>query len=211
MNAYSRLRGSGSITGNGGVTLAAASSKLCGSLTVNNVTAASGGTYGDQGSTVAAKVVGSFTAGGVQTVQYGSLTIGKECVVTNAAGTANTTAASFSIAANGNLRIEKDLTVAGLTVAAGGTITLVGAKSNGVWDVPELTVTGTTSYPGTVNVVLDFGTANVPSGFKVKLPTGVTAQNVTVTDSKGQRKWRVAAEGDNLYATSDGGFRLVIF
>jgi len=81
---------------------------------------------------------------------------------------------------------------------------------NGVWVVPELTVSGTPSYAGTVNVVLDFGTANVPSGFKVKLPAGVTAANVTVTDSKSQRRWRVAAEGGNLDATSDGGFRLII-
>ena len=211
VNANSRLRGSGSITGNGGVTLAAASSKLCGSLTVNNVTAASGGTYGDQWNTVAAKITDSFKAGGTQTISYGSLTIGKDCVVTNAAGTANTTAASFSIAANGNLKIEQDVAVAGLTVADGGTITLVGTKVNGVWDVPEIAVSGTPVYNGGVNVVLDFGSANVPSGFKVKLPTGVSAANVTVTDSKGQRKWRVAAEGDNLYATSDGGFRLVIF
>ena len=120
---------------------------------------------------------------------------------------------SFSIAANGNLRIEKDLTVAGLTVADGGTITLVGTKVNGVWDVPELTVTGTTSYPGKVNVVLDFGSANVPSGFKVKLPKlpeGVTTANVTVTDSARQRKWRISSEGGDLYATSNGGFRLII-
>ena len=211
VNAGSRIMGSGSITGNGGVTLAAANSKICGSLTVNNVTAASGGTYGDQWNSVAAKIVGSFFAtNGIQTVQNGSLTIGKDCVVTNAAGTANTTAASFSIAANGNLRIEKDLTVAGLTVADCGTITLVGSKSNIGWDVPELTVAREPSYPGTVNVVLDFSESNPPAAFEVKLPTGVTAQNVTVRDSKGQRKWRVAAKGDGLYATSDGGFRLII-
>ncbi len=220
VNANSRLLGSGSITGNGGVTLAAANSKICGSLTVNNVTAASGGTYGDEWNEVAAKITGSFKAGGTQTIQNGSLTIGAGCALTEEVSTttgegddAVTTTttenslrnATFSIAANGNLKIEQDVTVAGLTVADGGTITLVGSKSNG-WDVPELTVTGTTSYSGTVNVVLDFGESNVPSGFKVKLPTGVSAANVT--DSKGQRKWRISPDG--LYATSDGGFRLII-
>ncbi len=211
VNERSRLKGRGSITGNGGVTLAAANSKICGSLTVNNVTATAGGTYGDQWNEVAAKVVGSFFAAGIQTVQYGSFTIGKDCVVTNAAGTADTTAAAFSIAANGNLRIEKNLAVAGLTVADGGTITLVGSKSNGVWDVPELTVAGTPSYQGTVNVVLDFGESNPPAAFEVKLPTGVTAQNVTVSDSKNQRKWRISSKGDDLYATSAGSFVLSIF
>lgn len=211
VNAGSRLMGSGSITGNGGVTLAAANSKICGSLTVNNVTATSGGTYGDQWNTVAAKVVGSFFAAGIQTVQNGSFTIGKDCVVTNAAGTADTTAAAFSIAANGNLRIEKNLAVAGLTVADGGTITLVASKSNSVWDVPELTVAGEPSYPGTVNVVLDFGESNPPAAFKVKLPTGVTTQNVTVSDSKNQRRWRISSKDDDLYATSDGSFVLSIF
>lgn len=211
VNAASRFMGSGSVTGNGGVTLAAANSKLCGSLTVNNVTAASGGTYGDQYNTVAAKVVGSFFAAGIQTIENGSLTIGKDCSVTNIAEVANMTAAVFSIAANGNIKIEKDITVAGLTVADGGTITLVGSKSNGVWDVPELTVAGEPSYPGTVNVVLDFGKSNPPAAFKVKLPTGITKDKVTVTDSKNQRRWRISSESDGLYATSDGSFVLSIF
>ena len=211
VNERSRLKGRGSITGNGGVTLATSTAKICGSLTVNNVTATSGGTYGDQWYEVAAKVVDSFFANGIQTVQYGSLTIGKDCVVTNAAGTANTTAAAFSIASNGNLRIEKDLTVAGLTVADGGTITLVGSKSNVGWVVPEIAVSGTPVYNGKVNVVLDFGESNPPAAFKVKLPKGVTAQNVTVRDSKNQRKWRISSEGDGLYATSAGSFVLSIF
>jgi hypothetical protein len=211
VNAGSRLKGTGSITGNGGVTLAAANSKICGSLTVNNVTATAGGTYGDQWNAVAAKVADSFTAAGTQIIENGSFTIGSDCVVTNSELVSNTTDATFQIKANGNLRIEKDLTVAGLTVADGGTITLVASKSNGVWDVPELTVDGTPSYTGTVNVVLDFGKSNPPGAFNVKLPTGVTDQNVTVRDSKNQRKWSISSKDGGLWATSAGSFVLSIF
>ena len=211
VNAGSRLKGTGSITGNGGVTLAAANSKICGSLTVNNVTATAGGTYGDQWNAVAAKVADSFTAAGTQIIENGSFTIGSDCVVTNSELVSNTTDATFQIKAKGNLKIEKDLTVAGLTVADGGTITLVASKSNGDWDVPELTVASTPVYNGGVNVVLDFGESNPPAAFDVKLPTGVTTQNVTVSDSKNQRKWRISSKVDGLYATSDGSFVLSIF
>lgn len=200
-----RLSGTGAITGTGGVTLAAAGSKLAGSLTIKNLTASAGARYGESYDPAENVITGSFTAGGTQTVNYGSLTIGKDCDVTDI------TNATFSIAANGNLKIEKDIEVGGLTVADGGTITLVGSKSNGVWDVPELTVVDAPSYPGTVNVVLDFGESNPPAAFKVKLPTGVTAQNVTVSDSKNQRKWRISSEDDGLYATSAGSFVLSIF
>jgi hypothetical protein len=208
VNERSRLMGSGSITGNGGVTLTNANSKLCGSLTVNNVTATSGGTYGDQWNAVAAKVVGSFTAAGTQTIENGSFTIGSDCVVTNAAGTADTTAAAFSIAANGNLRIEKDLTVAGLTVADGGTITLVAASKN---SVPALNVAGTATFSGTVNFVIDFGSATVPGGRTYSLMTGSSLPaNVSVRDNRGEKRWKVSVDGNTLKAYSSGNFSLRI-
>lgn len=203
VNAASRLKGTGSVTGNGGVTLAASNAKLCGSLTVNNLTAASGGQYGDQWNTVAAKVATSYFAAETQIIENGSFTIGAGCVVTNSEGTANTTAAAFSIAANGNLKLEKAVTVGGLTVAAGGTITLKASREFGA---VALGVTGETAYSGTVKIVLDFGEGAVPGNFRVKLPKGLTSSNVNVSDSKGEKTWKVTNEGDDCYATSNGGF-----
>ena len=205
VNALSRLRGTGSITGDGGVTLAAANSKLCGSLTVNNLTAASGGTYGDQWNTVAAKVATSYFASETQTIQNGSFTIGADCVVTNAEGTADTTAATFSIATNANLKLEKSVTVGGLTVADGGTITLVAATRD---SVPTLKDAGTAGFAGKINFVLDFGTANVPLARTCTLMTGTLpdVENVVVRDNKRERKWKVSVVGNSLQATSDGFF-----
>ena len=207
VNAGSRLMGSGSITGNGGVTLAAENSKICGSLTVNNVTATSGGTYGDQWNAVAAKVATSYFAAGTQTIQNGSFTIGANCVVTNSEGTADTTAAKFSIATNGNLKLDKSVTVAGLTVADGSTITLGAASKN---SVPVLNVAGDTSFAGRVNFIIDFDSASTPGGRTYTLMTG-TLPNigaVEVRDNKGERRWRVSVVGNDLRATSNGSFNI---
>ena len=209
VNAASRLKGTGSVTGNGGVTLVASNSKLCGSLTVNNLTAASGGSYGDQWNTVAAKVATSYFAAGTQTIENGSFTIGADCVVTNSAGTVDTTAAALSITANGNLKLEKSITAGGLTVADGGTVTLSASRSGAA----KLTVTGNPTYNGKVNFVVDFGSASVPGGYKVALLEAGTlpdAANVTVTDSANERKWRTEVVDGVLWACSNGGFRLHI-
>lgn len=207
VNAKSRLLGSGSITGNGGVTLAAADSKICGSLTVNNVTATSGGAYGDQWNAVAAKVATSYFAAGTQTIQNGSFTIGANCVVTNSEGIADTTAAEFSIATNGNLRLEKSVTVARLTVADGGTITLGAASKN---SVPVLNVAGDTSFAGSVNFIIDFGSASAPGGRTYTLMTGTLPNigSVEVRDNKGERRWKVSVVGNDLRATSNGSFHI---
>ena len=207
VNAGSRLMGSGSITGNGGVTLAAEKSKICGSLTVNNITATSGGTYGDQWNAVAAKVATSYFAAGTQTIQNGSFTIGANCVVTNSEGAADTTAAEFSIATNGNLRLEKSVTVARLTVADGGTITLGAASKN---SVPVLNVAGNTSFAGSVNFIIDFGSVSTPGCRTYTLMTG-TLPNigaVEVRDNKGERRWKVSVVGNDLRATSNGSFNI---
>ena len=207
VNAKSRLLGSGSITGNGGVTLAAENSKICGSLTVNNVTATSGGTYGDQWNAVAAKVATSYFAAGTQTIQNGSFTIGANCVVTNSEGAADTTAAEFSIATNGNLRLERSVTVARLTVADGGTITLGAASKN---SVPVLNVAGDTSFAGSVNFIIDFGSASAPGGRTYTLMTGTLPNigSVEVRDKKGERRWKVSVVGSDLRATSNGSFHI---
>ena len=207
VNAGSRLRGTGSITGNGGVTLAAANSKLCGSLTVNNVTATAGGTFGDQWNAVAAKVVGSFTAGGTQVIENGSLTIGADCVVTNSAEVANTTDAAFQIKSNGNLKLEKALTVAGLTVNAGGTITVT--VNNG--SVATLTVSGTATYDGAVNFVIarngGGARSNVPL---LRSSVAPSLSNCTVSDADGVKQWMLVVEEDGgvytVSATPKGGF-----
>ena len=207
VNERSRLMGSGSITGNGGVTLVASNSRLCGSLTVNNLTAASGGTYGDQWNSVAAKVATSYFAAGTQTIENGSFTIGADCVVTNSEGTADTTAATFSIAANGNLKLEKSVTVAGLTVSGGGTITLVAASKN---SVPAINVASDTSYAGNVNFIMDFGSASAPGGRTYTLMTGTLPNlaNVSVSDGRGEKKWKVFIDGGALKASSSGSFTL---
>ncbi|MBQ2625685.1 MAG: hypothetical protein IJG18_11380 [Kiritimatiellae bacterium] len=207
VNAASRFKGTGSVTGNGGVTLVASNSKLCGSLTVNNLTAASGGTYGDQWNTVSAKVATSYFAAGTQTIENGSFTIGADCVVTNSEGTADTTAATFSIAANGNLKLEKSVTVAGLTVSGGGTITLVAASKN---SVPAINVASDTSYAGNVNFIMDFGSASAPGGRTYTLMTGTLPNlaNVSVSDGRGEKKWKVFIDGGALKASSSGSFSL---
>ena len=209
VNTASRLKGTGSVTGNGGVTLVASNSKLCGSLTVNNLTAASGGTYGDEWNSVAAKVATSYFAAGTQTIENGSFTIGADCVVTNSEGTADTTAAAFSIAANGNLKLEKSVTVAGVTVADGGTITLGAASKN---SVPALNVAGDTSFSGNVNFIMDFGSASAPGGRTYTLMTGTLPNlaNVSVSDGKGENKWKVFVDGDALKASSSGNFSIRI-
>lgn len=211
VNAGSRLRGTGSITGNGGVTLAAANSKLCGSLTVNNVTATSGGAYGDQWNAVAAKVVGSFTAGGTQVIENGSLTIGADCVVTNSAEVANTTDAAFQIKSNGNLKLEKALTVAGLTVNAGGTITVTVNTGS----VATLTVSGTATYDGAVNFVIarngGGARSNVPL---LRSSVAPSLSNCTVSDADGVKQWMLVVEEDGgvytVSATPKGGFFLYL-
>lgn len=208
VNAGSRLRGTGSITGNGGVTLAAANSKVCGSLTVNNVTATSGGAYGDQWNAVSAKVVNSFTASGTQVIENGSLTIGSDCVVTNSAEVANTTDAAFQIKSNGNLKLEKALTVAGLTVNDGGTITV--SVTNG--SVATLTVSGTPTYGGTVNFAIvrqGGGASKVPL---LRSSVAPSLENCTVSDADEAKQWMlVVEESDGIYtvsATPKGGFSI---
>ena len=114
----------------------------------------------------------------------------------------DSTDATFSIAANGNLKLDKSVSVAGLTVADGGTITLKASRSG----VVDLDVNGTPTYSGTINIVLDFGEGAVPGNFRVKLPTGLTSSNVNVSDAKGEKTWKVTNEGDDYYATSNGGF-----
>lgn len=207
VNERSRLMGSGLITGNGGVTLAASNAKICGSLTVNNLTAASGGTYGDQWNTVAAKVATSYFAAGTQTIQNGSFTIGADCVVTNATGATDTSDATFSIAANGNLVLGKSVSVGALTVADGGTVTLSASRSGAA----KLTVAGTATCNGTVNFVVDFGSSKVPGAYRIALLKAVTLpENVTVTDRYNERKWRTEVFDGVLWACSNGGFRLHI-
>lgn len=209
VNAGSRLMGSGSITGAGGVTLAASNSKICGSLTVNNVTAAAGGTFGDQWNAVSATVSGTFFAAGTQTIQNGSLTIGANCAVTNASGVANTSDATFSIAADGNLVLGKSVSVGALTVADGGTVTLAASRSRA--DSAKLTVAGTATYNGTVNFVLDFGARSAPGGFSVPLLAAANLpSNVTVTDKNNERQWKTKVENGVLWATSAGKFTIFI-
>ena len=207
VNAASRFMGSGSVTGNGGVTLAAANSKICGSLTINNVTATSGGTFGDQWNSVAAKIADSFTASGTQTIENGSLTLLDTCTVTNSAGVANATDASFNIMSNGRLVLATSLEVGGLTVADGGTIVL--AASRNAANAVRLTVKDGAeepSYSGKVNIVLDFGDEGVPGNFKVALPPGLTAENASVTDLNGRKRWRI----EDGYAVSNGGLYFII-
>lgn len=207
VNAASRLRGSGSITGNGGVTLAASNAKLCGSLTVNNLTAASGGTYGDQWNAVAAKAATSYFAAETQTIENGSFTIGADCVVTNSEGTADTTAATFTIKADGSLKLEKTVTVGGLSVADGGTITLVAASKN---SVPVLNVAGDTSFAGNVNFIMDFGSVSAPGNRTFTLMTGALPNlaNVSVSDGRGEKRWKVFVDGGALKASSSGDFAI---
>lgn len=209
VNAGSRLMGSGSITGTGGVTLSAANSKICGSLTVNNVTAAAGGTFGDQWNAVSATMSGTFFAAGTQTIQNGSLTIGANCAVTNASGVANTSDATFSVAADGNLVLGKSISVGALSVADGGTVTLSAARSGSA----KLSVAGSATYNGAVNIVVDFGTANVPGGFKIPLLEASNLPalaNVSVTDTARAHKWRTEIVGNVLWATSDGSFFIIL-
>ena len=209
VNAGSRLMGSGSITGTGGVTLSAANSKICGSLTVNNVTAAAGGTFGDQWNPVSATVSGTLFAAGTQTIQNGSLTIGANCAVTNASGVADTSDATYSVAADGNLVLGKSMSVGALTIADGGTVTLAAARSGSA----KLAVAGSSTYNGSVNIVVDFGAASVPGGFKVPLLEASNLPalaNVTVTDNAGAHKWRTEVIGNVLWATSDGTFTIII-
>lgn len=209
VNAGSRLMGSGSITGAGGVTLAASNSKICGSLTVNNVTAAAGGTFGDQWNAVSATVSGTFFAAGTQTIQNGSLTIGANCAVTNASGVANTSDATFSIAADGNLVLGKSVSVGALTVADGGTVTLAASRSRA--DSAKLSVAGTATYNGTVNFVLDFGARSAPGGFSVPLLAAANLpSNVAVTDKNNERQWKTKVEDGVLWATSAGKFTIFI-
>ncbi len=209
VNAGSRLMGSGSITGSGGVTLSAANSKICGSLTVNNVTAAAGGTFGDQWNPVSAMVSGTLFTAGTQTIQNGSLTIGANCAVTNASGVANISDATFSVAADGNLVLGKSVSVSGLSVADGGTVTIAAARTGSA----KLTVAGTATYNGAVNIVVDFGTASVPGGFKVPLLEASNLPalaNVSVTDNVGAHKWRTEVIGNVLWAMSDGSLTILI-
>lgn len=207
VNAASRFMGSGSVTGDGGVTLAAANSKICGSLTLNNVMATNGGTFGDEWNPVAAKIADSFTAAGTQTIENGSLTLMDTCVVTNSAGTTYATDASFDIRSSGRLCLSKSLEVGGLTVADGGTIVLTASRNAA--NAVRLTVKDGAeepSYSGKVNIVLDFGDESVPGNFKVALPPGLTAENASVTDLRGRKRWRV----EDGHAESNGGFYFII-
>ena len=198
----SRLRGSGSVTGSGGVTLAAAGSKICGSLSLNNVTALEGGTFGDEWNAVNATIERSLTAAGTLAIANGSLTIAEDCSVTNSVGDIESTDATLSIASSGRLVVKRNLKTAGLAVANGGTIVLAASRKGTV----VLSTTGEPAYAGKVNVVLDFGDESVPGNFKVRLPEGLDATNAIVTDVNNKKRWKV--EGG--YATSNGGFRFVI-
>ena len=77
----------------------------------------------------------------------------------------------------------------------------------------KLTVTGTATYNGAVNIVVDFGTASVPGGFKVPLLEASNLPalaNVSVTDNVGAHKWRTEVIGNVLWAMSDGSLTILI-
>jgi hypothetical protein len=202
--------GSGSITGSGGGTFAASNSKICGSLTVNNLKAASGGTFGDHWNAVSAKVATSYFAAGTQTIENGSFTIGKDCVVTNAAGAADTTAATFSVKANGNLTLEKAVTVGGLTVADGGTITL---KQATVGNTTALAVNGTMTQSGTLNIVLRYDSGIPLSVDRIPLiaASGLNVANITLDAGDARRRMKLVYENGVLYCVPKGGFFLKLY
>ena len=203
-----KLRGTGAITGAGGVTLASANAKLCGSLTIANLTAMSGGIIGENWDedAIALSITNSLTAAGTLNLKNGSFTIGADCAVTNAAGTANTTDATFSIAANANLVLGKSVTVGALTVADGGSITLAGARNSAA----QLTVAGTLTQSGKINIVLDFGDRNPPPSAKFPLlaAAGVNLANVTLRDKGNVSKWRITYENGVVYGSTDSGFAI---
>ena len=202
-----KLRGTGAITGAGGVVLSTSTSKLCGSLTIANLTAMSGGIIGEDWveDAIALNITNSLTAAGTLTLKNGSFTIGADCAVTNSEGTADTTAAAFSIAANGNLKLDKTVTIAGLTVAEGGTVTLGAASKD---SVPALNVAGDIS--GNVKIIMDFGSSSAPGGRTYTLMTGTLPNlaNVSVSDGRGEKKWKVFIDGGVLKASSSGSFAL---
>jgi len=112
--------------------------------------------------------------------------------------------ATFSIAANGNLKLEKSATVGGLTVAEGGTITLV-ADAGGM---AKLTIGGSSAPAGNIKIVLDFGDKTPPSlaTFQLLEANGINIANVSVVDKNNVRNWRPVLNNGVLYATSNGGF-----
>ena len=119
---------------------------------------------------------------------------------------ANTTDASFQIKSNGNLKLEKALTVAGLTVNAGGTITVT--VNNG--SVATLTVTGTPTYDGAVNFVIARNGGGVSKVPLLRSSVAPSLSSCTVTDANDAKQWvLVVEEADGIYtvsATPKGGF-----
>ena len=210
VNAASRLLGTGSITGTGGVVLSAANSRINGSLSINNVTAPNGGSFGDVYTPVSAKVVDSLTAAGTLTVVNGSATIESGCQVTNSVGTVDTTDASFKIEGDGNLILGKSLSAAGLQVADGGKITI---KSIGE---PALRIAdeGEVSIPGKMNFIIDFefdtgyGITKVPLLQSSNLPEDLS--KFEIADSRNRRIWDPVLEEDMLWASAKRGFSLKI-
>ena len=209
------MRGTGAITGAGGVTLASANAKLCGSLTIASLTAMSGGIIGENWDedAIALSITNSLMAAGTLNLKNGSFTIGADCVVSNAANVADTTDAVFSIAANANLVLEKAVTVGGLTVATGGTITVAASSAASA----TLTVSGTATYAGTVNFVIDRTGGNVSKVVLLRAGTVPTLANCTVTEIGGAKQWILGVEEDpdnagvyTVFATPKGGFFIKI-
>ncbi len=210
----SRMRGTGSVTGTGGVTLSKAASKLCGTLGVNSLTATAGGTFGDSWNPVALVLDGAFTAGaGTFTIENGSLTIGAECSLTDVGS------ATFSIQTNGTLVVRKSLTVAGLSIASNesGTGSLhIGVAADK--SVSTLVATAAT-LPSNVELVIDYGSKLVIGLSEIRLLTlptsAATGTTFTVVDNLGARKWgaKVVANGDGtstVVAIPKNGYTVIL-
>lgn len=230
VNAGSRLRGSGSVTGAASsVTLAAANAKFCG-LEIENLVAVNGATYGDQWNVADAKVTGKFEAKGTHTVDFGKFTIAKtakfyetvvetvemedgEVATTNVVETASLPAA-FVVNANGNLALERNVILHSLAVQDGGTLTFSAVRSKSVASLA--TQSGSVNFAGRVNIVLDFGDG-IAAGKNYNVltfPSSVNLDNVTfaVSDNSSSREWvcEVVADEENGLATlrcsTRGGF-----
>lgn len=210
----SRMRGTGSVTGTGGVTLSKADSKLCGTLDVNSLTATAGGTFGDRWNPVALALDGTFTAGaGKFTIENGSLTIGAACSISGV------DAATFSIQTNGTLVVRQSVTVAGLTIASdeSGTGSLhIGVAADK--SVSTLVATAAT-LPSNVELVVDYGSkfvTGLSDARLLTLPTSaVEGKTFTVVDNLGARKWgvKVVANGDGtstVVATPKNGYTVIV-
>ena len=124
-----RLMGCGAITGDGTVSLEGSNSKLCGSLSVKNLSCADGSMIGDEWNPVSAVVTGSIAAktdGAKIAVTNGYLAIGRDC------DTSGFSSAQLTIHESG-LVLSNSLTVARL-FANNATITLANGASFNIGD-----------------------------------------------------------------------------